>query len=81
MSVQDFAVAASWAMGTNPVHVLPLQRCTVIDVALVAVLTHVRLILARAFELAARFVGAAGAMTGGGGGGGGGTSPARPVWR
>ena len=41
-------------------HVLPLQRCTVIDAALVAPLIHVRLILARMFELAARFVGAAG---------------------
>ena len=47
------AVAASWATETNPVHVLPLQRCTVIDVALVALLVHVRLILARVLELAA----------------------------
>ena len=43
-------------------HVLPLQRCTVIDVALVAVLIHVRLILARVLELAARFVGAVGTL-------------------
>jgi len=72
-------VAASWATATNAVHVLPLQRCTVIDVAFVAVLVHVRVILARVLELAARFVGAGGGTTGGGGAGGGGTSPARPV--
>ena len=43
-------------------HVLPLHRSTVIDVALVAVLSHVRLILARVFELAARVVGAVGTL-------------------
>ena len=43
-------------------HVLPLQRCTVIDVALVAVLIHVRLIRARVLELAARVVGGVGTL-------------------
>ena len=43
-------------------HALPLQRCTVIDVALAAVLIHVRLILARVLELAARVVGAVGTL-------------------
>jgi len=62
VSVQDFAVASSWATAAKPVHVLPLQRCTVIDVALVAVLIHVRVILARVFEFAARFVGAVGTL-------------------
>ena len=60
-SVQDLAVAASWATAANPVHVLPAQRSTVTDVALVvALLIHARLILARLLELAARFVGAVG---------------------
>ena len=45
-------------------HVLPLQRCTVIDVALVAVLIHVRSILARVLELAARVVGGVGTLAG-----------------
>ena len=43
-------------------HVLPLQRSTVIDVALAAVLIHVRSILRRVPELAARFVGAVGTL-------------------
>jgi hypothetical protein len=62
VSVQDFAVAANRATATNAVHELPLQRCIVIDVALVAVLIHVRLILPRVLELAARFVGAVGTL-------------------
>ena len=64
-SVQDLAVVASWATAANPVQVLPVQRSTVSDVALVvALLIHVRLILARLLELAARFVGAVGTSDG-----------------
>src|SRR6476659_1789703 len=62
VSVQECAVAASWATSTKPVHEPPLQRSTVIDVALVAVLIHVRLILPRVLELAARFDGAVGTL-------------------
>ena len=60
--LQDLAVAASWATAANPVHVLPLQRSTMIDVALVAVFVHVRSILRRVLDLAARFVGAVGTL-------------------
>ena len=60
MSVQDCAVAASWATATKAVHELPLQRCTVSDVASVVVLIHARLILPRVLELAVRFAGAVG---------------------
>jgi len=44
------------------VHALPVHRSTVIDVALVAVLVHVRPILRRVLELAARFAGAVGGL-------------------
>ena len=60
--LQDVAVAASCATAANAVHVLPLQRSTVIDVALVAVLVHVRSILRRVLELAARFAGVVGTL-------------------
>ena len=75
-------MAANWATLTIPAagRAPAAASRRVIDVALVAGLVHVRLILARALELAARFVGAAGATTGGGAGPGG-TGPARLVWR
>ena len=50
----------SCATLTNAVQVLPLQRSTVIDVALKAVLIHVRLIRRRVLELATSCDGAAG---------------------